>query len=54
MSFIDLDCVHRFADGLELIAIHEEDADGDSFLGPKHWHFDLIARQPSGVVRPSG
>jgi SAM-dependent methyltransferase len=51
MSFIDLDDVKQLADGLELIAIDEEDKDGDSFLGPKHWHvFDLIARQPPGGV----
>jgi hypothetical protein len=49
MSFIDRDTVTQLADGLEVIAIDEEDNDGDSFLGPKHWHvFDLIAREPPG------
>jgi hypothetical protein len=48
MSFIDLGAVKELAEGLELIAIDEEDKDGDSFLGPKHWHvFDLIAREPN-------
>jgi hypothetical protein len=47
MSFLDLAAVKQLADGLEVIAIDEEDKDGDSFLGPKHWHvFDLVAREP--------
>jgi SAM-dependent methyltransferase len=49
MRFIDVDGVRRLVDGLELLALDEEDQDGDSFLGPKHWHvFDVIARQPPG------
>ena len=51
MSFLDLEAVKSLADGLEVIAIDEEDSDGDSFLGPKHWHvFDLIARKPTPVT----
>jgi SAM-dependent methyltransferase len=47
MRFIDADDVHRLVDGLELLALDEEDQDGNSFLGPKHWHvFDVIARRP--------
>jgi SAM-dependent methyltransferase len=47
MSFVELNAVERLADGLESITIDEEDQDGESFLGPKHWHvFDLIARRP--------
>ena len=47
MRFIDVDAVRRLVDGLELLALEEEDQDGDSFLGPKHWHvFDVIARRP--------
>ena len=47
MRFIHVDTVRRLVDGLELIALDEEDKDGDSFLGPKHWHvFDVIARRP--------
>jgi Methyltransferase domain len=47
MTFLDLDAVHRLVDGLEVLEVLEEDADGDSFAGPKHWHvFDVIARRP--------
>jgi len=47
MTFLDLDAVHRLLDGLEIVALDEEDADGDSFSGPKHWHvFDIVARRP--------
>lgn len=47
MRFVDIDAVRRLVDGLELLALDEEDQDGDSFLGPKHWHvFDVIARRP--------
>ncbi len=50
MRFVDIDTVRRLVDGLELLALDEEDQDGDSFLGPKHWHvFDVIARRlPTG------
>ena len=49
MRFIDIDAVRRLVDGLELLALEEEDQDGNSFLGPKHWHvFDVIARRPPG------
>jgi SAM-dependent methyltransferase len=47
MRFIDVDAVRRLVDGLELLVLDEEDRDGDSFLGPKHWHvFDVIAQRP--------
>jgi SAM-dependent methyltransferase len=47
MRFIDVDTVRRLVDGLDLLALDEEDQDGNSFLGPKHWHvFDVIARRP--------
>jgi precorrin-6B methylase 2 len=47
MTFVDLDGLHRLLDGLEVLEIREEDQDGDSFSGPKHWHlFDVIARRP--------
>jgi 2-polyprenyl-3-methyl-5-hydroxy-6-metoxy-1,4-benzoquinol methylase len=46
-TFLDLDAVHRLLDGLEIVALDEEDADGDSFGGRKHWHvFDIVARRP--------
>lgn len=49
MRFIDVDAVRRLVDGLELLAFDEEDQDGNSFLGPKHWHvFDVIAQRPPG------
>jgi SAM-dependent methyltransferase len=52
MRFIDVDAVRALVDGLELLALDEEDQDGNSFLGPKHWHvFDVIARRPP---RPTG
>ena len=48
MTFVDRDTVDRMAAGLEVIAIDEEDADGSSFVGDKHWHvFDIVARRPS-------
>jgi SAM-dependent methyltransferase len=46
MRFIDVDAVRRLVDGLEVLALDEEHQDGNSFLGPKHWHvFDVIARR---------
>ncbi len=46
MTFLDIDAVRRLVDGLEVLAIDEEDQDGDSFIGAKHWHvFDVIARR---------
>ena len=47
MTFLDSDAVRDLLDGFEVIAIDEEDQDGDSFTGAKHWHvFDVIARRP--------
>jgi SAM-dependent methyltransferase len=47
MGFIDIDAVRGLVEGLELLALDEEDEDGNSFLGPKHWHvFDVIAKRP--------
>jgi hypothetical protein len=49
MTFVERDAVERMAAGLEVLALDEEDADGASFVGPKHWHvFDLVARRPTG------
>ena len=46
MRFTDVDAVRGLVDGLELLTLDEEDQDGNSFLGPKHWHiFDVIARR---------
>jgi len=47
MTFLDSDAVRDLLDGFEVIAIDEEDQDGNSFTGAKHWHvFDVIARRP--------
>ncbi|WP_220040634.1 class I SAM-dependent methyltransferase [Streptomyces tateyamensis] len=41
--------IEELFDGLEVVRLDEQDADGDSFRGPKHWHlFDVIARRPLG------
>ena len=49
MSFLDRGAVERMLAGLEVIALDEEDADGSSFTGDKHWHvFDVVARRPAG------
>lgn len=51
MTFVDQAAVDRMVAGLDLIAIDEEDQDGDSFSGPKHWHvFDIVARRPAGAI----
>jgi SAM-dependent methyltransferase len=51
LAFVDADAVRRMVDGLDVIALDEEDQDGDSFLGPKHWHvFDVVARQQAREV----
>lgn len=48
MTFVDRDTVDRMVAGLEVLALDEEDADGDSFVGRKHWHvFDVVARRSS-------
>lgn len=48
MTFVDRDLVDRMLAGLEVIAIDEEEADGEAFSGPKHWHvFDIVARRPA-------
>lgn len=37
--------VERLLDGLTVVRLDEEDKDGTSFAGPKHWHvFHIIAR----------
>jgi cyclopropane fatty-acyl-phospholipid synthase-like methyltransferase len=48
MTFVERNAVERMAAGLEILGLDEEDVDGDSFVGPKHWHvFDLVARRPA-------
>ena len=49
MTFLERDAVERMAAGLQVLALDEEDVDGDSFVGRKHWHvFDFVARRPAG------
>lgn len=49
MTFVDADAVARMLAGLEVVDLQEEDEDGDSFVGPKHWHvFEIVARRPDG------
>jgi SAM-dependent methyltransferase len=49
MTFLDQLAVRRLLDGLQIVSLDEEDKDGDSFSGPKHWHvFDIVARRPVG------
>jgi SAM-dependent methyltransferase len=50
MTFLEREAVHGLVDGLEIVAIDEEEGEGDSFVGPKHWHlFDVVARRPPAV-----
>jgi trans-aconitate methyltransferase len=45
LTFLRDDEVRALVDGLEIEYWHEEDAPGEAFSGPKHWHvFSLIAR----------
>jgi tellurite methyltransferase len=46
MTFHDLDAARALFDGLEVASFVEEDEDGESFDGPKHWHvFHVIAKR---------
>jgi trans-aconitate methyltransferase len=50
-TFLDEPTVRRLVDGLEVVKFAEEDADGPTWSGTKHWHaFHVIAR--SRVARP--
>ena len=49
MNFHTTEDVERLLDGLDVVRLDEEDEDGSSFSGPKHWHvFDVVARRPAG------
>ena len=40
--------VERLLEGLEVVALDEVEEDGNSFVGPTHWHvFDIVARRPA-------
>ncbi|QDW62231.1 hypothetical protein [Oerskovia sp. KBS0722] len=46
-TFLTRPAAEALLDGLDVIAFREEDEDGESFSGPKHWHvFDVLARAP--------
>ena len=45
--YLSRDAVERLLDGLEIVALDEVEEDGNSFIGPTHWHvWDVIARRP--------
>lgn len=51
-TFLSEQAVHVLLDGMHVVQFREEDADGDAYNGPKHWHvFDVIARQNKGTHR---
>ncbi|MHA7135447.1 class I SAM-dependent methyltransferase [Oerskovia turbata] len=46
-TFLSRPDAQALFDGLDIVAFREEDEDGQSFSGPKHWHvYDVIARAP--------
>ena len=45
MTFLDRGTLDGLVQGLDVVSLEEEDEDGRSFSGPKHWHvFHLLAR----------
>ncbi len=47
-TFLPRSGVEALLDGLETLALDETEEDGDSFIGPTHWHvFDIVARRPA-------
>jgi SAM-dependent methyltransferase len=47
MVFHDLQAVEGLLRGLEIVQLTESERDGESSIGPKHWHvFDILAREP--------
>lgn len=47
LSIVTRERLDEMFDGLEVVRLDEEDADGMAFSGPKHWHvFTVIARRP--------
>lgn len=48
MTFHSEPEVRALLAGLEIVHWQEEDAEGGSFIGPKHWHvFHVVARRPT-------
>ena len=51
MTFHTEGAARALFDGLEVESFVEEDEDGESFDGPKHWHvFHVIARRPARLL----
>lgn len=47
MTFHSADQVRALLDGLEIVHWDEEDGEGGSYTGPRHWHvFHVVARRP--------
>ena len=47
-TFLPRADVERLLDGLEILVLDETEEDGDSFVGPTHWHYyDIVARRPA-------
>jgi len=52
MSFLGRDAVGGLLAGLESLVLEENEADGASFRGPKHWDvIDVVARRPVDDAR---
>jgi trans-aconitate methyltransferase len=50
VTFHSEDAVRRLVDGLEVVRWVEEDGEGPSFTGPRHWHvFHVVARRPASA-----
>lgn len=48
MTFHTAGEARALLDGLEVVHWEEEDAEGPSYTGPRHWHvFHIVARRPS-------
>ncbi|HEX7352831.1 class I SAM-dependent methyltransferase [Brachybacterium sp.] len=46
-TYLSRDEVESLLDGLEVLELTEEEREGRSFSGPKHWHtFRVLARRP--------
>lgn len=48
-TYLSREEAEALLDGLEVIELVEEEHDGRSFSGPKHWHpYRVLARRPGG------
>jgi SAM-dependent methyltransferase len=54
MTFLTRDRVEELLRGFDIHSLHEQDEEGDSVEGPKHWHiFHVIARRKGHADSPS-